>query len=65
MDPDDKKIKINWVYPHSQKKRKKKLVLLKENRYWFNLRRLVLVYNYFEFDYKFSSCCYNIFLLIF
>ena len=65
MDPNDKKTKINWFYPHSRKKEKKKLVLFKENRYWFNMRRLVLVYNYFEFDYKSSSCCYNVFLLIF
>ena len=65
MDPNDKKTKINWFYPHSQKKKEKKMVLFKENRYWFNLRRLVLVYNYFEFDNKSSSYCYNVFLLIF
>ena len=44
---------------------KDKLVLSKENRPQLNSRRLALIYNSFESDYKSSSYCYSIFLLIF
>ena len=43
---------------------KDKLVLLRENHSQPNLRRLVLVYISFGFDYKSSSCCYSVFPLI-
>ena len=48
-----------------RQKNKDKLVLSKENRPRLNPRRLVLIYNSFEFDYKSSSCGYSVFLLIF
>ena len=32
MDPNDKKTKINWFYPHSQKKKKK----------WFYSKKIVI-----------------------
>ena len=43
---------------------KDKLVLPRENHSQPNLRRLVLVYISFGFDYKSSSCCYSVFPLI-
>ena len=41
-----------------------KVVLSKENRSRHNLRRSVIVYISFEFDYKSSSCGYSVFPLI-
>ena len=44
---------------------KDKQVLFKENHHRHNPRKSVLIYISLEFDYKSSSCCYSIFLLIF
>ena len=49
MDLDDNKVKIDWFYL-------KKIVL-------GTIREDQLLYISLEFDYKYSSCCYSIFLL--
>ena len=43
---------------------KDKQVLSKENHHRHNPRKCVLIYISFEFDYKSSFCCYNVFPLI-
>jgi len=50
MDPDDKKVKINWFYP-------KRIVI---DTIWGDQ----FLYISLELDYRHSSYCYSIFLLI-
>ena len=50
IDPDDKKVKIDWFYL-------KKIVLS-------TIRGDQFLYIFLEFDYKHSSYYYNVFLLI-
>ena len=50
MDPDDKKVKIDWFYP-------KRIVLS-------TIREDQFLYISLELDYRHSFCCYNVFLLI-
>ena len=53
----------NYSWPRWQES-KDKLVLSKENHPWHNPRRSILVYIFFEFDYKSSFCSYSFFLSI-
>ena len=50
MDPDDKKVKIDWFYP-------KRIVF---STIWGDQ----FLYISLELDYRHSSCCYSVFLLI-
>ena len=51
MDPDDKKIKIDWFN-------------LKKNRPWHNPRRSVLIYFFSSLITSLILDCYSVFLLI-
>ena len=51
MDPDDKKIKIDWFN-------------LKKNRHWHNPRRSVLIYFFSSLITSLILDCYSVFLLI-
>ena len=53
----------NYSWPRWQEC-KDKLILLKENHPRHNPRRSVLVYIFFDFDYKSNSCFYSVSLLI-
>ena len=50
MDPDDNKVKIEWIYP-------KKIVI-------GTIQGDQFLYIFLEFDYKHSFYCYSIFLSI-
>ena len=50
MDSDDKKVKIDWFYL-------KKIII-------DTIQGDQCLYISIEFDYRHSSCCYSVFLLI-